>query len=68
MALFIVHKSVSYLSKTFQGRVGNESISDNFNPAVRKFCVIRRPQEGEVNHAKENDTAAAAMADGIFSH
>jgi hypothetical protein len=32
-----------------------------FDPVVGKFCVIRRPREGEENSEKENETAAAGM-------
>jgi hypothetical protein len=39
--------------------ITSDGISDNFNPVVGKFCVIRRPREGEENSEKENETAAA---------
>jgi hypothetical protein len=40
--------------------ITSDGISDNFDPVVGKFCVIRRPREGEENSEKENETAAAA--------
>jgi hypothetical protein len=40
--------------------ITSDGISDNFDPVVGKFCVIRRPREGEDISEKENETAAAA--------
>jgi hypothetical protein len=37
--------------------ITSDGISDNFDPVVGKFCVIRRPREEEENSEKENETA-----------
>jgi hypothetical protein len=44
--------------------ITSDGISDNFDPVVGKFCVIRRPREGEENSEKENESATAT-ATGI---
>jgi hypothetical protein len=41
--------------------ITSDGISDNFDPVVGKFCVIRRPREGEESSEKENETAAAGI-------
>jgi hypothetical protein len=51
--------SMSFLEDGDLVFITSDGISDNFDPAVGKFCVIRRPREGEENSEKENETTAA---------